>query len=179
MLFHFSLISVKVKVITVHLTVTMKKLITLLCCLWLPNIAGAGECNSLDAVDWMLGEWIASPKGVVIHEHWNRVSEVTFEGESTTKSAADGEVLNYESLRLVTMSGDVFYIPKVSHNEMPVPFRLIKCAAGYAVFEILKHDAPQRLTYRLLEVSEPGDPDMEVRVEGGDMEGFSLFFTKK
>ena len=46
------------------------------------------------------------------------------------------------------------------------------------VFENPAHDAPQRLIYRLLGTSTPGAPELEVRVEGGEMDDFSLLFHR-
>lgn len=156
----------------------MKKLSTVLICLWLTNSASAEECRSLDVVEWVLGEWTTSPNRVVTHEYWHRVSDETFEGESTTKRVTDGEVLNYETLRLVAMSDGVFYIAKVAHNDLPVPFRIAQCSEGIAVFENPAHDAPQRLIYRLLNVSNPGAPELEVKVEADGMNDFSLFLHR-
>ena len=91
---------------------------------------------------------------------------------------ADDEVVNYETLRLVAMSDGVFYIAKVTHNDLPVPFRLTQCSEGVAVFENPAHDAPRRLIYRVLDVSAPGGAELEVRLEGNGMNDFSLWFHK-
>lgn len=132
----------------------------------------------MSAVDWILGDWTTSPNGVVIHEQWHRVSDVTFEGDSTAKSVNDGEIVNYETLRLVAMSDGVFYIAKVTHNDLPVPFRLTQCSDRIAVFENPDHDAPQRLIYRRTDASTPGGPDLEVTLEGAGMKSFSLLFHR-
>ena len=86
-----------------------------------------------------------------VRKRWHRISDATFEGESITNSVTDGEVVNFEMLRLVEMSDSVFYIAKVTHNDLPVPFRLTQCSDGIAVFENPDHDAPQRVIYRLLD----------------------------
>ncbi len=156
----------------------MKRPAAIFFALWLTTPAGAEECRTLDVVEWVLGEWTTTPGRVVIRENWHRVSDQTFEGESTAVSVADGEIVNYETLRLVTMSDGVFYLAKVSHNDLPVPFRLTQCSDASAVFENPAHDAPQRLIYRLLEVSGSGDTELEVRVEGDGMNDFSLRFHK-
>lgn len=156
----------------------MKRLFAIFFCLWLTSTAAGEECRTLKEVEWVLGEWTTAADRVVIRESWHRVSDTTYEGESTTMSVADDEIINYESLRLVAMSDEVFYIAKVSHNEFPVPFRLTQCSEGVAVFENLAHDAPQRLIYRILEVTAPGDAELEVRVEGEGMNGFSLRFHR-
>lgn len=154
----------------------MREFLATCLCVCFTSSAWAAECRSLGVVEWLLGEWTTSPGRIVVRETWHRVSDATFEGESVTRSTADDEVVNYETLRLVAMSEGVFYIAKVSHNDLPVPFRLTQCSAGFAVFENPLHDAPQRLIYKLLDGSDPGSPDLEVRVEGGEMDDFSLFF---
>ena len=156
----------------------MKRLLAILCCLFLTSFAGAEECRSLEALEWFLGEWETSPSRVVIRENWRRVSDATFEGESIAKSVSNDEVVNYETLRLVSMSDSVFYIAKVAENELAVPFRLTRCSEGVAVFENPDHDSPQRLIYKLLEGSAKDVPELEVRVEGDAMEDFSLFFHR-
>jgi hypothetical protein len=156
----------------------VKRLLAVFCCLLLAPVAEAEECHSLEVVEWVLGEWVASPGAVVIREHWHRVSDETFEGESITRSLTDDEVVNYETLRLVAMSNAVFYIAKVTHNDLPVPFRLMQCSKDLAVFENPGHDAPQRLIYRLLESSDPGALELEVRLEGDGMNDFSLLFHR-
>ena len=138
----------------------------------------AGECGTLERVDWLLGDWTARAGETEIRESWRRVSESTFEGESVTTALAGNDVIDVETLRLVAMSGGVFYLAKVSHNELPVPFRLTECTDGLLVFENPLHDAPRRLTYALLEASEPGGTGLEVRVGGGRMEEFSLLFRR-
>jgi hypothetical protein len=154
----------------------MKRLLAIFYCLFLTSLAGAEECGSLETVEWLLGEWESTTSRVVIREYWHRVSDATFEGESITKSVSNDEVVNYETLRLVAMSDSVFYIAKVTDNEMAVPFRLTRCSEGFAVFENPDHDAPQRLSYKLLEGSAKDARELEVRLEGDRMEDFSLFF---
>ena len=157
----------------------MKKLIAIVSWLCLTSSAGADECRSLNDVEWILGEWTTSPNRVLTHETWYRVSDVTFEGESTTKTVSGDEVVNYETLRLVAMSDGVFYIAKVNHNDLPVPFRLTQCSKNLAVFENPAHDSPQRLVYRLMDTSTQSAPALEVRVEGDGMNDFSLLFHGK
>jgi hypothetical protein len=141
--------------------------------------AAADECRSLDAVGWLLGDWSRPSERSVTREWWRRVSDGTFEGESTTASASTGETLRLETLRLVAMSDGVFYIAKVTENDLPVPFRMTQCTDGIAVFKNPAHDAPQKLTYRHFPGQGQGRMDeMEVTVEGGTMTAFTLRFVR-
>ena len=76
-------------------------------------------------------------------------------------------------LRLVEMAGGVFYISKVTHNELPVAFRLNECADGRFVFDNPAHDFPRRLEYLLAP-----DGRLTVNVSDGGEKGFSLNFAR-
>lgn len=76
---------------------------------------------------------------------WRQLSERTFEGESFRVSKATGDTVFAESLLLVEMASEIFYIPKVVENKYPVPFKLISFEKTKVVFENLEHDFPQRI----------------------------------
>lgn len=135
-------------------------------------------CESLDVVEWMLGDWTRAGKTSEIRETWRRVSDDTFEGESVTTSIDTGEVLAYESLRLVAMSDGVFYIAKVAEHDLPVPFRLTRCSDEFAVFRNPGHDAPERLIYDGKVSSGDDATDLAVTLEGEGMNTFTLRFTR-
>lgn len=119
-------------------------------------------CASLDALSWLEGEWATDEGPRMFRERWTRVTPDTVEGEGTG-----------ESLRLVAMSGGVFYLAKVPHNELPVAFKAVSCGDGYAVFENMAHDFPKRLVYRL------ADGRLRVRVSDGAEWGFDLDFARR
>ena len=86
----------------------------------LPGLAWAGE---LDDLDWIVGTWSRQARRGEVFERWTRLSPRTIEGESWIVTSADGTTRPIESLLLVEMAGEVFYIPKVAENEYPVAFR--------------------------------------------------------
>jgi hypothetical protein len=151
-------------------------------------MAPAADCGELKQLTWLLGHWRAEAGERVIRESWAPVSTETWEGYGTTRAAApgggaagegvaaggEGAVLESESLRLVQMAGEVFYIAKVGHNALPVAFRLSECGEGFAVFVNPAHDFPRRLEYRLA-----GDA-LSVRVSDGSEggQGFTLNFKR-
>ena len=87
---------------------------------------------------------------------------------------ATNELLSSESLRIVEMSGEVFYLAKVGENDLPVAFKLTDCSETHAVFENAGHDFPRRLEYRLT-----GEERMIVRVSDGAENGFEMKFTRR
>lgn len=128
---------------------------------------------TLEHISWLPGTWLAYDEKTVTTETWKIVSAGTYEGIGETRSAVNQQLVNAESLRLVEMSGEVFYLAKVTHNEHPVPFKLIEWSDTCAVFANPSHDFPKRLEYRL------AAPDqMIVRVSDGNEKGFTLKFQR-
>lgn len=83
-----------------------------------------------------------------------------------------GALRESESLRLVVMAGEVYYLAKVPHNPLPVAFRLSEGGDRSAVFTNPDHDFPRRIEYHL------GDGVLTVRVSDGGEKGFELRFTR-
>jgi len=131
------------------------------------------SCNSLASLRWLLGDWTADGSKTSIHESWTEVAPHTFEGAGVERAKRDDSIKSGEVLRLVEMAGGVFYISKVTHNELPVAFRLNQCADGRFVFDNPAHDFPRRLEYVLA-----SDGRLTVHVSDGGEEGFSLNFAR-
>lgn len=127
------------------------------------RVALAETCTSLERADWVLADWV-SAEGPT--ESWHRAGPRTFEGAGTSGSGS-------ETLRLVEMSGQVFYIAKVAHNELPVAFKLVDCSDVLLVFVNPEHDFPRRLEYRRTAADA-----MTVAVSDGADRGFEIQFRK-
>ncbi len=134
----------------------------------------AGECASLDGLDWLLGQWEQVGETAITRETWTRVSAATFEGVGETLDAKDGSRRAWESLRLVAMRGQVFYLAKTKGNLRPVAFTLTECEEGVAVFDNPEHDFPRRLAYRLTEAG-----TLDVAVSDGGERGFALTLRRR
>ena len=127
------------------------------------RVALAETCTSLERADWVLADWV-SAEGPT--ESWHRAGARTFEGAGTSGPGS-------EALRLVEMSGQVFYIAKVAHNELPVAFKLVECSDALLVFVNPAHDFPRRLEYRRTAADA-----MTVAVSDGGDRGFEIHFRK-
>ena len=128
-----------------------------------PAVSWAGD---LEQLDWIIGKWKRESRRGEVYEMWQRLSEHTVEGDSWIVSSSDGTSHPLESLLLVEMAGEVFYIPKVAENEYPVPFRLTSVESGRVVFENPTHDFPRKIIYQ-----RKGDNALKVTIEGpGDGE---------
>ncbi|HEY7753289.1 MAG TPA: DUF6265 family protein [Steroidobacteraceae bacterium] len=138
----------------------------------LPATAGAG-CDSLESLRWLLGDWVADGGQTSFHESWRELGPRDWQGTGIERSKTDNAVKGAEDLRLVEMGGSVFYVSKVTHNELPVAFRLTSCADGAFLFENAAHDFPRRLDYR-----QGGGDALSVRVSDGADKGFTLEFRR-
>lgn len=135
---------------------------------------GLGQiCDSIEVVAFLNGAWVSSAEHVLTRESWARVSPKTFEGSGEVMDRASGESRSAESLRIVEMSGQIFYVAKVDHNPLPVAFALSECSSGYVVFENAGHDFPKRIAYK-----RRGDDSLTVAVSDGAENGFSLHFGR-
>ncbi len=137
----------------------------------LPAIAG--ECRTLESLSWLLGEWVAEGAKSTFRESWVARGPQTWEGSGVEASKTGPANTSAEDLRLVEMTDGVFYIAKVSHNRLPVAFRLSECADGRFAFVNPTHDFPKRLDY-----ARQGEDRLVVRVSDGADEGFTLNFTR-
>lgn len=103
-------------------------------------------CRTLDQLGWLLGDWEAEADTGFQQESWQRASNTTFEGIGKALSAQRNITFS-ESLRLVSMQREIFYLAKTRQNTLPIAFKAVECGDQNAVFENLSHDFPQRLRY--------------------------------
>ena len=131
-----------------------------------------GDDPSLAALGWLTGPWEQRSETRVRAEIWARASAGVFRGVGTVH-AADGQPRGRESLALVVMAGEIYYLAKTSQHSVPIAFRLTEVAEGRAVFENPAHDFPRRLEYTLT------DPNsLTVVVSDGADGGFSIEFSR-
>lgn len=140
-------------------------------CLVFQSTVQAKACDTLESLTWLIGNWNSENSKVIINESWKRISGKTFEGSGYTYSIEKNKIVSSETLRLVEMSGEVFYIAKVASNDLPVAFKLTKCTAETAIFENSRHDFPKKLNYQLNK-----DKNITVFVSGEEGDGFSIEF---
>ncbi len=126
----------------------------------------ATECHSLTALNWLMGEWQTQQQKNHTIERWIKSSDKTFEGEGKTANSM-------EYLRLLEMSGEIFYIAKVAHNPLPVAFKLTHCAKSgkerHFIFENKQHDFPNIIEY--LKVNENS---MTIKISGKSENSFTI-----
>ncbi|WP_416305069.1 DUF6265 family protein [Neptunicella sp. SCSIO 80796] len=130
------------------------------------------DCRQPVHYQWLVGNWSTQGQTTQITESWQQISTDTLEGQGSTIKA--GQVVTEESLRLVLMGNELFYLAKVPHNPLPVAFKLTQCSEHQARFDNAQHDFPNRIEYRLISASE-----LEVDVRDNEGKGFTLNFIRQ
>ncbi|WP_194868658.1 DUF6265 family protein [Pseudoalteromonas sp. PPB1] len=152
----------------------LKVMSLVLFCFSFQSSALEKACNTLHSLNWLIGNWHSENSKLKLNESWTRISEKTFEGYGQTYSIVKNKVVSAETLRLVEMSGEVFYLAKVTNNTLPTAFKLTSCSENSAIFENSHHDFPKKIRYQL-----NNDKHITVYVSGEDDKGFSIEFTGK
>lgn len=129
-------------------------------------------CDNLSQLSWLEGHWLNETEKSRNIEHWTRVSPTTVEGEGKVFDI-QGMLKTQESLRLVQMNGDIFYIAKVSHNHLPIAFKAVSCGVNTVTFKNNQHDFPNQLTYKIEQNR------LVVGVKDNKGKGFTITFERK
>lgn len=108
------------------------------------------ENTNLENFHLFTGKWVSSENNSTTIEVWKKVSEHSLEGYGKTINDSDSTLKNYESLRILEMSQEIFYLAKVEHNDLPIPFKLTQSSKNNFVFENPGHDFPNRIEYNFL-----------------------------
>jgi hypothetical protein len=125
------------------------KILVLLISIFSSAFSFEKEYKSLSSLECILGEWISDGDTKSTKEIWIKTSPNTFEGTGTVFDQTTKTTTIVETLRLVMMSDEIFYIAKVSHNEYPIAFKLTSYENSTAVFENRTHDFPKKIVYKL------------------------------
>ena len=143
-------------------------------CLIFQHPAHAESCVTVESLKWLLANWQSENNGIKTNESWKQISEKTFEGFGYTYSIEKDKIVSSETLRLVEMSKELFYVAKVPNNNLPVSFKLTTCSGKSAVFENVRHDFPKKISYEL-----NNENNITVYVSGENDKGFSIKFNRE
>ena len=157
-----------------ELSAMLKIMSVLSLCLVFQSEVQAKACGTIESLNWLIGNWNSENSKLKINESWQRISAKTFEGSGYTYSIEKKKIVSTETLRLVEMSGEIFYVAKVASNDLPVAFKLTNCTANMAVFENSQHDFPKKIHYQIDEAK-----NITVFVSGENDKGFSIEFVKE
>ena len=132
--------------------------------------------SNLDNLSWLSGTWKFEMGKSAAIEEWQEITASTFEGAGYSVKGETGDTTLVESLRLVNMHGDIFYMPYVKHNPAPVAFKLVYATQDSFVFENQQHDFPKKIIY-----IKKDNTRFEAYVEGhekGKFKSFTLYFNR-
>jgi Domain of unknown function (DUF6265) len=98
-------------------------------------------------MEWLIGTWRNNSEEQDSYEIWEKTSAATIEGINYTFNKILKDTVFSESLRIFAMEGEVFYLAKISQNDLPVSFKLIRIDDHTIIFENLEHDFPNYIKY--------------------------------
>ncbi|WMX12346.1 MULTISPECIES: DUF6265 family protein [unclassified Aureispira] len=103
--------------------------------------------NPIQKAKWLLGTWKNEMPQGNIYETWSAINEHEFAGKSYLIQEKDTSF--FEHIQLLQKSNAFYYIPTVKNqNEgLPIRFKAKKVSKNQLVFENLKHDFPQLISY--------------------------------
>lgn len=130
------------------------------------------QCTAIDVMRRVAGSWRAVKGNKSTEESWQQLSGASVEGRSDVINSS-GQIEWSESLRLLLMSGELYYVAKVDHNPLPIAFKMTKCRDEIATFENEGHDFPKMIRYRFV-----AEDKLEVDVSDGADKGFTVKFSK-
>lgn len=106
------------------------------------------EKEKIKTARWLLGTWEnKSPEGN-LKEIWNKVNDSTYEGQSYFIKGKD--TIHFEKIQLQQKGEQLTYSQTVrgQNDDKPVAFPLTNTNEKELVFENLKHDYPQKISYK-------------------------------
>ncbi|MDO6693968.1 DUF6265 family protein [Aliiglaciecola sp. 3_MG-2023] len=133
--------------------------------------AADSKCDGLLKLQWILGDWETLPDGNT-QENWLKISDDTFTGSGSSRDVS-GVLEQQESMRLVHMQREVFYLAKVGHNSLPVAFKAKNCDSNTVTFVNPNHDFPKQIVYLRT------DNKLVVNVTGSNGKGFTVHYQLK
>lgn len=149
------------------------KSLAVLVSLVLAPFSRAEPCSSIETVAWMAGKWRAESQQTYIIEEWAEPNPSGMSGKGTSFDRATQQVKSRESLAVIAMDDELYYLAKPEHHPMLVPFKLTECDAAQAIFTNSEHDFPKSIEYRLNAKGE-----LEVDVGAGQQQAFQHIYSR-
>lgn len=107
------------------------------------------DYKDLNKLNWLLGKWEVVSSKHLQFEEWKKISKNKFEGISY--KVIGNDTIISETLELVILENNIFYIPTVydQNNAQPIKFKISTLERGYVSFENKEHDFPKKIEYFL------------------------------
>ena len=104
--------------------------------------------SKIKEAEWLIGTWENKTKRGSIYESWEKRGIDELVGKSFMLE--EGDTIILETIRLVEVKKDLFFIPTVrdQNDQKPVRFRAVSFSATVMKFENKEHDFPQAIEYQ-------------------------------
>ena len=106
------------------------------------------EKDQIKKADWLIGNWQSKTDFGILSENWEKVNDSTFKAESFFIKGKD--TLHEENIVLQQKAEILTYITTIKgqNNSKPIHFQLKEEIENELIFENLKNDYPQRISYK-------------------------------
>jgi hypothetical protein len=107
----------------------------------------ANKNDKIKSTQWLIGKWENKSADGNLEETWKKVNDSTF--QATSYFIKEGDTLHYETVTLQQNGEDLNYNATVKgqNDDKAVTFKLNTEIEKQLVFENLKHDYPQKISY--------------------------------
>ena len=116
-------------------------------CIFSCNKNKTSEKEKIKAAHWMIGNWKYKTATGTLTENWTKGNDSTLLG--TSFYIQDKDTIHHETIVLQQNGDNLTYTATIKgqHNDQPVIFTLNNATEKTMVFENLKNDYPQKITY--------------------------------
>ena len=125
-------------------------IIGLVACIGFSCAMKSKQNTTFDKTLWLLGTWENKTSRGSIYEHWTAALPHSLSGKSYMIRGQDTTV--FETITVKEDADGLWYIPTVTNqnNNRAVKFKAKVVEDSLMVFENLRHDFPQVISYRLV-----------------------------
>lgn len=123
------------------------QLLIVICIAFAHHSFGQKKNTPIVQAKWLIGNWKNQSAKTLDIEAWKKLNDSTFLGRSYSLAGTD--TVSSEHIRMEQHADKLYYIPTVKNQNggRAVTFTLTSSDNKHLVFENLKHDFPQKITY--------------------------------
>jgi hypothetical protein len=108
------------------------------------------QTDKITISKWLLGNWENKSKEGDLLEHWTKINDTTFNGESFF--IKDKDTIHFEKITLQQKGEKLIYNAQINgqNQDKSIPFEMTGVSDKKITFGNPKHDYPQKISYSLL-----------------------------
>lgn len=129
----------------------MRKIASLLSILLIASACqknATAEKDLIKKADWLIGNWENKTNIGTLSENWEKVNDSTFKAKSLF--IKDKDTIHNESIILQQKGETLTYTTTIQgqNDDKPIRFQLKEEVENQLLFENLKNDYPQKISYK-------------------------------